>query len=508
MRTLLTLLTVILASACTSSDPGIVQTSSGPLRGVEAALPGVTAYLGIPYAAPPVGDLRWAAPARPAPWDSVRTAGAFGDRCMQTNPFPDMVWNSPGESEDCLNLSIWAPESAADLPVMVWIHGGGYFSGAGDEDRHDGSALATRDVVAVTINYRLGVFGFLAHPDLTAESGTSGNYALMDMVAALEWVRDNIAGFGGDPDNVTIFGESAGSFAVSALMASPRAAGLFHRAIGQSGGHFGASALGLASLAQAEARGRAFGDSLDAPSIGVLRSLAASEIRDGAVRTRMGFAPIVDGAVLPDQPEAIFARGEHNDVPLMAGWTSAEVKGWSPSVDELEAAVRQRFPDHSERALAYYAASSDAEAARAASRLAGDGFLVHATWRWLQSQAAHGESPVYRYVFDHVMATAEGPVPEDDPGAAHATDIPFVFHTLESTGNPVADVDRRVSNVMVDYWTHFARTGNPNGPDLPEWPTWDDEGAVMWLGAESGSRPAEDTERFEFLDEVWLDGGS
>ena len=260
-----------------------VRTASGIVEGTLTAQPEVLAFLGIPYAAAPVGDLRWARPRPAAAWEGVRTADQFGDRCVQTNPFPDMLFQSVRESEDCLSLSVWTTAAGspdATLPVMVWIHGGGFFSGAGDEQRHDGAVLASKGVVLAAINYRLGVLGFMAHPELTAEStgGSSGNYGLLDQIAALGWVRDNIAAFGGDAGNVTIFGESAGSFSVSALMASPLAAGLFHKAIGQSGAYTGPNVLTPLTLADAERRGIELASSVGVEGIAGLRALPPADL--------------------------------------------------------------------------------------------------------------------------------------------------------------------------------------------------------------------------------------
>ncbi len=506
VRPLLLFLALVLVASCTEAPlpDGTVRTRQGLVSGTTSNIEGVRAWLGLPYAAPPVGDMRWKAPAAPAPWDSVRAADAFGNRCIQTNPWPDMIWNSPAESEDCLYLNVWAPESAEAAPVMLWIHGGGYFAGSADENRHDGSVLASKGVVLVTVNYRLGVMGFLAHPELTAESarGASGNYGLLDMIAALGWVRDNIASFGGDPGNVTIFGESAGSFAVSALMSSPLAAGLFHRAIGESGGHFGGSALSLSTLGMAETNGAGFAESRGAATLAELRATEPSDLVGSAGPNGPRFGPIIDGYVLPEDPETLFETGGQNKVPLLAGWNSAEIKGWQPSAEELRGALRQRFPSDYEAAAALYPASDPAETVRSATDFAGDNFLVYSTWKWIELHASTGGQPVYRYLFDQVMATPAGPVPDDDPGAAHATDIPFVFNTLESTGNPVSDADRAVADLMASYWANFARSGDPNGPGLPDWPAWTAEGPrhVMRLNASASAEPESDRARFDFLD--------
>jgi para-nitrobenzyl esterase len=503
-RTLsLFLITLVLVCPAAGAED-TVQTQQGSVTGTTSKLGGVTAYLGLPYAAPPVGDARWQAPRPPASWQGVRKADRFGNRCIQTNPYPDMTWNSASESEDCLFLSIWRPDGAEDLPVMFWIHGGGYFCGSGDEDRHDGSALASRGVVVVTINYRLGVLGFLAHPELTAESETasSGNYGLLDMIAALQWVRENIASFGGDPGNVTIFGESAGSFAVSALMAAPRAAGLFHRAIGQSGAHFPGELGDMPGLPAAEEAGRTFANSAGADSLARLRTLTPAELVAAADRSETRFWPIVDGFVLPVPPDAVFAAGRQNDVPLMAGWTSAETKWVNLSLAEFRADREKRFPGEAETAARLYPAESDAEAAKMAITMASDSWMVYPTWKWLERQGATGQSRQYRFVFDQVMASPDGPVAPDDPGASHASDIPFVFGVLETTGNPISDGDRATADLMAGYWTNFARSGDPNGPGMPDWPAYAQAGdrQVMRLSAEPQAETEPGRTRMEFLD--------
>lgn len=484
--------------------PNQVRVAQGVLEGVDAARPGVRAFLGVPYAAPPTGERRWRAPAPAAPWQGVRPAGRFGDRCIQTNPFPDMLFQSPAESEDCLTLSVWTPGRAGDrLPVMVWIHGGGFFSGASDEQRHDGSALASKGVVLVALNYRLGVMGFLAHPALTAASPhrASGNYGLMDQIAALHWVRDNIAAFGGDPANVTIFGESAGSMSVSALMASPPARGLFQKAIGQSGAYFGAG-LRLLPLAEAEQRGAALAAAVGAASLAELRRTPPAKLIAALGRNATRFAPILDGYVLPEDPWDVFAAGRQSKVPLLAGWNSAEVKLPPTTVDALEKRLRETYPDDFDAARAVYPARDDREARMSAIALASDNFTGYATWKWIELHAATAGVPVFRYLFDQPMPTESGPPPPDDPGAAHAMDIEYVFETLDSRHLAWRDEDRRVADLTATFWTNFAKTGDPNGPGLPAWPAWGADGAhrLMRINATAAAEPERHRDRYEFLD--------
>jgi para-nitrobenzyl esterase len=482
-----------------------LRVAQGVLQGTDARRPGVRAFLGIPYAAPPVADRRWKAPEPPASWDGVRSAGRFGDRCVQTRPFPDMLFQSEAQSEDCLTLSVWTPARRGDrLPVMVWIHGGGFFSGASDEQRHDGSVLASKGVVLVAINYRLGVLGFLAHPALTAESPrhASGNYGLLDQIAALRWVRDNIAAFGGDSANVTIFGESAGSFAVSALMASPLADGLFHKAIGESGAYFGTGALSLLPLGQAEARGTALASAVGAASLAELRATPPERLIAALGDDLVRFSPILDGDVLPTDPGDVFAEGGQHKVPLLAGWNSAEVKLPSVTAAAFEERLRGVFPQDLEAARAVYPAHDDLEARASAIALASDGFTAYSTWKWIELHAGVGGVPVYRYLFDQPMPTDSGPPPPDDPGAAHAMEIEYVFGTLDSRHLAWRDEDRRVADLTATWWTNFAKTGDPSGPGLPHWPAWrtGGEGQLMRINAAAAAEPERDRARYEFLD--------
>jgi para-nitrobenzyl esterase len=482
-----------------------VRISTGLVEGIKGAVAGVREFRGIPYAAAPVGSLRWKAPQPAAAWAGVRKADEFGNRCVQTNPFGDMVWRSAAESEDCLYLSVWTPaaSAAARLPVMFWIHGGGFFSGASDEGRHEGSTLASKGVVIVEINYRLGLMGFLSHPELTAESPTktSGNYGLLDQVAALQWVKTNIAAFGGDPNMVTIFGESAGSLAVSALMASPLAKGLFHRAIGQSGGYF-ADTLPLLPRATAEKLGTELAAAVGATSLAALRATAPADLVKTVGRASTRYVPTIDGYFLPDTPLNIYAAGRQAHVPLLAGWNSAEIKVRSITVDAFTAQVKKQFGEDDEKALTLYPAGSDAEARRSATAVASDNFIGYGTWKWIEAHAATGGSPVYRYLFDQIIPTANGDPAPDDPGAAHATDIEYVFSTLDARKVAWRPADRQVSELMVAYWTSFAKTGNPNGPGLPAWPTFGTGGTreVMRINAASKAEPEQHRDRYLFHD--------
>ena len=501
----------LLTVACASPDvlpANQVRTTSGIVEGADAKAPGVRMFLGIPYAASAAGERRWTPPEPALAWEGVRMATTFGDRCVQTNPFPDMVFASPAESEDCLSLSIWTPATASSdrLPVMVWIHGGGFFAGAADEGRHEGSTLASRGVVIVEPNYRLGAMGFLAHPELTAASPekASGNYGLLDQAAALRWVRDNIDQFGGDPGNVTIFGESAGSLSVNALMASPLAAGLFHRAIGQSGGYFSSQTLPLLSLVEAEKRGTALATTLRASSLADLRSRPAAEIVKGTGNEPTNFAPIIDGHFLAADIRDVFADGRQSPVPLLAGWNSAEIKLPPMTRAQFLARIRTQFPDDYAAALKVYPAGTDEEASRSAVALASDVFMGYGTWKWIETHTATGKAQVFRYLFDQIVPTATGSPAPDDPGAGHATDIEYVFNAFESRKLAWRPEDREVAELMGSYWTNFAKTGNPNGSGLPNWPAWSTGAArqVMRLNATSRAEEEQHRARYELHDAV------
>lgn len=483
-----------------------VQTDKGIVEGTISMDSKILIFKGIPYAAPPVGNLRWKAPQPVPAWTGHRKATEFGPHPMQGRIFDDIYFRDEGPNEDCLYLNVWAPAaSGAKLPVMVWIYGGGFEVGASSEPRQDGENLARRGVVVVSFNYRLGIFGFFAHPELSKESGSgsSGNYGLLDQVAALRWVQKNIAAFGGDPDNVTLFGESAGSLSVSALMASPMAQGLFRRAIGESGSFFGKS-LGLKPLAMAEDDGANFAEFLGAPSLAELRSMSADDLLKAALKTDAPhFWPVIDGRFLPQGVETVYAEGKQSPIPLLAGWNRDEgnfqnfFKDDPPTAANFTKRARELFGDKAQIFLKLYPGGTDEQAKRSAQDLAGDQFIAYSTWKWIERQATN--SPVYRYQFD--QAPPE-PAPAAQRGAYHSAEIEYVFGTLASKDLPWRPEDEELSNLMSAYWTNFAKTGNPNGPGLPPWLAYDakDRYQVMHLGAESHAEEDKHRERYQFLD--------
>ena len=471
-----------------------VKTKGGMVRGTTTTDGRIRIFKGIPYAAPPVGEQRWKEPRPASSWDGIRDATEFASQCVQGPIFGDIRFPRP-HSEDCLNLNIWTPATGEGdrLPVMVWIHGGGFQAGAGPEPRHDGEAFARKGVVLVTINYRLGVFGFLAHPELTRESGrnASGNYGLLDQIAALRWVKENIAAFGGNPGNVTIFGESAGSFAVSALMASPLASGLFHKAIGESGAYFtaGSGTLALRSLQTTEEQGVKFASATGADTLAALRAKSSDELLKVALKTQPWFAPNLDGYVLREDVHATYAAGKQAPVPLLAGWNADEIRAGivlgkqRPTAQRFNDDVRKRYGDQAEQILRVYQAATDAEAVESAAALGSDMFIGHATWKWIEMHANTGRAPVYRYSFDRKIPVAADAkimgvaATSRDIGARHAGEIEYVFGALDSVRGVAWEAsDRGLSDAMTTYWANFARSGDPNGPGLTKWPRYEASG--------------------------------
>jgi para-nitrobenzyl esterase len=480
-----------------------ISIDSGPLAAVAPDRRGVRVYKGLPFAAPPVGALRWRAPQPVAPWRDPRATHAFGPSAMQGPIWDDIDLAGAGVSEDCLYLNVWTPSTRERLPVLLWIHGGGFAAGSGAEPRYEGARLAAGGIVVVTVNYRLGAFGFLAHPELTAESGFSGDWGLHDLVAALQWTQRNIAAFGGDPAQVTIAGESAGSMAVSALMASPLARGLFARAIGQSGALFSGAAEPLPTREAAEARGLAFQRELGAGSLAAMRALPAKAIL--AAAPPMSFRPILDGRLLPRPLDAIFADRAQADVPLIAGWTKDEGFNftWLPEeapAGTYETMVEKRFGADAEAVLAHYPGGAEARASAAA--LGGDLVIVNKTWAWIEAQKANGRAEIYRYRFDRAPPVRPGwfgPRDVGEAGAFHAGDIPYMLDTLDAMPWDYRAADRAAAETASRYWVNFVKTGDPNAPGLPHWPSWRESGEVMRIDGQCRATPEEGRERQAFL---------
>ena len=521
------------------TDLGIVQGT------VEE---GLSVYRGIPYAAPPVADLRWKAPQPAAMWQGVRMADKFGAPCIQSNR---AIENEPiKHNEDCLYLNVWTPaKSAADrLPVMYWIHGGGFTAGATLERLYHGEALAKKGVVMVTVGYRLGVMGFMAHPRLSAENPrhVSGNYGMLDQIAGLQWVQRNIAAFGGDPKRVTIFGESAGGAAVSILAGSPLAKGLFHGVISQSGGFFapprggGAGPMSGRLLADAEKTGEAWAATLGVSTVADLRALpaekllAASTPQRGAAPgrgtpgreaapppaargtgmppgPRAVTSPIVDGYVIADDQYNLYQAGRYNDTPILVGYNSDEGAsiGAPQSVESYIDGVKQRYGAFADKLLALYPAG-EGKPAKTARDLSRDVSFGWATWTWARLQTKTGKSKAFMYFFDQ-----HPDYPADSPrhgwGAPHAAECPYVFQHLDLPNRPAAsDEDKALSETIVSYWTNFAKHGDPNGPGLPAWPVFNEaKSQMMWFAHTAHSGPLVAEEGLKQLEAyfAWVRGG-
>jgi len=485
-----------------------VQTLSGPVRGAPRGPDGVLAFKGLPFAAAPMGALRWRAPQPVEPWTAVRDATSFGHRCLSA--LPNDPEPGPPRGEDCLYLNVWsaARHTGEKRPVFVWVHGGGFQFGSGSGPTIDGSRLAAKGVVVVTFNYRLGVFGFLAHPALDAE-GASGNYGLQDQLAALRWVKANIERFGGDPDSVTLAGESAGAHAIGILMTSPLASGLFHKAIGESGAFWDGKNGPMEGFEESRARGTAFMKKLGVDSIAALRDMPADELNaaapwDFTMNPMVTvFSPSVDRHVVPDFPTVRYARGDYMRIPLLAGWNDAEdfpFRAFSlPHADARQfrdAAQRMFGADRIDEFLSLYPAGTDQEAAESAHALTGDITISEQTWKWLEFQAAGGRLPVYGYRFSYTSPYVAI--------ASHITEVPFVFGTLTPqfvirSMAPPGPADRALSQAMMGYWVNFAAHSDPNGPGLPIWPAYGNTGLVQELGQSLAPQQVAQAARFRFL---------
>jgi para-nitrobenzyl esterase len=482
-----------------SSNQAVVQ--AGILTGNAADGAGIISFKGIPYAAAPVGASRWQAPKPVASWAGNRAATQYGHTCWQGTAFGP-VDNSQA-SEDCLFLNVWtgAKSSQERRPVMVWLHGGGFQFGTSGDARWDGGNLAKKGVVVVTLNYRLGVLGFLARGDLDAEAGgkSSGMYGLLDQIAALQWVKNNVAAFGGDPNNVTVFGESAGAHAVGMLLSSPLATGLFQKAIAESGAFWETPKGVMASHAAASQVGARLGAALGASSLADLRNLSAQQLMGDP--TEAAYSPSVDGYVLPTDPYQRFAAGLQNDVPLLEGQNADEGTIFAATAG-IPADTKEHFVAAATSAfgapnidpfLQFYPAATDAQAQQSEVALAGDLIIASQTWEMANLQKRTGKSPVYSYYFS--QTSPYNPLP------IHVSEVPYVFQNLVANGHGAPNAsDVALADAMSSYWTSFAKTGNPNGGNLPNWPAYTGAGGqVMGLATPLEAHPEPLTSRFRFL---------
>lgn len=473
-----------LGAGLAAAAPKPVQLDSGWLEGVDEG--GITVYKGVPFAAAPIGDLRWREPQQPAAWKGVRRADAYAPACMQSGV------SMPGEtppavSEDCLYLNLWVPKRRADerLPVLVWIHGGGYINGSASMPLYHGDRLAQRGMIVVTVAYRLGVLGFLAHPELTRESSraTSGNYGLLDQVAALGWIQRNISAFGGDPARVTIAGQSAGAMSVSILMASPRTRGLFQGAIAQSGGLF--EPLQLAPsylLANAERDGEKYAASVGATRLSELRALPASRFLEGGAG-KIGH-PVIEPDLLPMAPYDVFARGHQADVPVLLGSNADEARALTDvshvTAETFSSDLKRRFGSLPAEIVAAYPHDTDVQARQARLDLERDLRFGWDISIWARLSAKRARAPVYYYSFAQRPPFPRGSVYQDW-GASHFAELWYVFDHLDQISQTSTPGDRRLAYTIAGYWSNFVKSGDPNRPGLPTWPAYrgDDTGVML-----------------------------
>ena len=506
------LITVLVLFACSCGSPSLtttVKVTGGTIEGVDQD--GILTYKGIPFAAPPVGDLRWKAPQPLEPWTDVKKADAFGPACMQT---PNSMGNTAPVSEDCLYLNVWTPAKTEGdkLPVIYWIYGGGFSGGSTSISMYDGTGFAKKGVILVSGAYRVGPFGFLAHPELSAESGRgSGAYGIEDMIAGLEWVQKNIERFGGDPSRVTIFGHSAGGMAVNMLAASPVAKGLFRGVICMSGGSFaplqttsrGGVGLGIPALQLAESDGERFFEKLGAADLKAARGLNAEDIQKalagpGGVR----FRPAADGYVIPSDLYSIYQAGGFNDTPILLGNTSAELGsrgGRNITAVQFEEQIRSQYGPQADAILSVYPHATDEEAAKSSTDLGRDSTFAWSTWTWARLQSEKGKGRAYEYYYDYHAP--------DAAGSGHGSDVPYAFQTL---GGPQAEPkpeDLKLSDMISSYWANFAKTGDPNGPDLPQWPAFDEnDQKAMVFDVQPSARPMPNLDKLQAFDRYisWL----
>lgn len=539
MKKILPLLCLVLslAAAAQNRNGFPVQTTiaNGTIEGDYDTKTGIQTYFGIPFAQPPVGALRWKAPQPPSNWKGVKETKKFGPRPMQAFIWGDMNSRSDGVSEDCLYLNVWTPalRNTKDLPVLLYFYGGGNVAGDGSEPRYDGESMAKQGIVVVTCNYRLNIFGFFTHPELSAEAPykASGNYGMLDQLAALQWVQKNIAAFGGNPAKVTIAGESAGSIGVSYQMASPLSRRLIAGAIGESGAGINPT-MAPVTLAEGEKIGVEFAKTAGYSTIKELRALPARDIYEMYNESkRFGFPVVIDGYFLPKTLPEIFAAGQQAQVPLLVGWNSAEIPGvafmqGAPFEEQaFVEKVKKEYPSDFEEVLKLYPHGSAKEVEISATALASDRFIAYSTWKWFDLQRSNSIQPVYRYLYskkrpplvDNTLASGlaggvvkkdpNAPKPPEAVGAPHACEIEYCMGNLRLIKDYAwNEEDYKVSDTMLRYFANFIKSGNPNGDGLADWPAAkpkDEMPPVMIIDTESKAEKATADARYRFLDKKY-----
>ena len=502
---ILLVLSIASTDAFAQQDNTVVRTEAGMVSGRLHQESGIYVYKGVPFAKPPIADLRWKSPEPAEHWTGIKKCESFGASAPQSKPAPFMMYTSefliPAEpiDEDCLYLNIWTKSlgSRDKKPVIVWIHGGAFTSGSGSCPIYDGENMAKKGIVFVTINYRLGVFGFLAHPELTKESPThsSGNYAFLDQIAALQWIKKNIAAFGGDPNRVTIAGQSAGSFSVNALAASPLAKGLFQRVIAESGGMFNTDERTL-TLRAAEQAGIKILEKVKATSIQDMRTKPADELVKAVGFGMVG--PVIDGYVLPTTIYEIYSQGKQNDVPVLTGWNRDEGFSAPGSVtpDEYKAAAEKQYGELANDFLQAYRGTNADEIKRSKLLLNRNITFAWHAYTWAKLQTTKGKNKVYLYQFDRV------PPNNEQYGAFHSAEIAYALHSLQMWKQPWTEADKKIEDILSSYWANFAATGDPNGSNLPEWKPYNSQSpSLMEIDEkEIKMKPVAQLTTFEFLD--------
>ncbi|MDR0310287.1 MAG: carboxylesterase family protein [Acidobacteriota bacterium] len=469
-------------------------------------------FKGIPFAAPPVGELRWKSPQPVAPWTDIKQTVAFGNSCMQNMNTARSMGDTSEISEDCLYLNVWSPAARASdrLPVLVWIYGGGFTGGMTSVPMYDGEKLAGKGVVVVSIAYRVGPFGFLAHSELSKESGRgSGNYGLEDMIAGLEWVKNNVGHFGGDPSKVTIFGHSAGGMAVSMLAASPASAGLFRGVISMSGASMaplrtsvsGGAGARVTVLSLAETEGATFLEKLGAADIAAARGVSAADIQNAIAGSGVSFRPVADGHIIIDDQYLQYQTGRFNDTPILLGSTSDEAASFGARKTTAAEFVKQVNANYGSEAagiLAAYPHANDAEASLSSKYLSRDNTFGWNTWTWARMQAQNGTGKAFLYYFDHHAPDADG--------TGHGLDVPYAFQTLAARdGEEPEAANLALSDVVSSYWVNFTKTGDPNAGGLPVWPAYSDASpqAMVFRDGAAAAETYPNMEKLQAMDKYF-----